>query len=117
MQSRLFIASKAASLYNEVSKEFIIQGVSWVTGFYFVDASEEVYKKGELEIQTKEAELCGRAKEFIAQVGVPFYEQNGSRRLLLVLIASQRDRGRIEASRSRIDGKPDQRQGRRGCRR
>ncbi|KAJ4138566.1 hypothetical protein NW768_002409 [Fusarium equiseti] len=67
MQRRFFIASKAASLYNEVSGEFILPGVSWVTGFYFVDASGEVYEKGEVEIQTKEAELCGGAKEFIAQ--------------------------------------------------
>jgi hypothetical protein len=97
MQRRFLTASKAASLYNEVSREFILPDVSWVTGFYFVNASKEVYRKGELELQAKEAELCGGANEFIAQVGVLFCERNGSRRLHLVPIANQRDWDRIEA--------------------
>ncbi|KAL4727983.1 hypothetical protein ACLX1H_004690 [Fusarium chlamydosporum] len=67
IKQRFLLVSKAASLYNEVSDHFILPGVSWLTGLSFNDVSDNVYNKHELDIQAKELDLCGGARQLITR--------------------------------------------------
>ncbi|KAI7771506.1 hypothetical protein LZL87_010946 [Fusarium oxysporum] len=65
MKKRLFIASRATELYNEISDKFILPGVSWVGSLSPLDLCDEAYDKMEVEIEAKGSELSEGAKRLI----------------------------------------------------
>ncbi|KAK2924634.1 hypothetical protein FoTM2_014912 [Fusarium oxysporum f. sp. vasinfectum] len=67
MKKRLFIASRATELYNEISDKFILPGVSWVGRLSTLNLSDEAYDKMELEIEAKRSELSEGAKRLIME--------------------------------------------------
>ncbi|KAH7151351.1 hypothetical protein DER46DRAFT_690272 [Fusarium sp. MPI-SDFR-AT-0072] len=68
MKKRLFIASRATELYNEISDKFILPGVSWVGSLSPLDLCDEAYDKMEVEIEAKGSELSEGAKRLIMRV-------------------------------------------------
>lgn len=68
MKNRFFIASKAASLYNEISSCFVIPGVKWVAQLRLLDATEDVIKEKAAEIEKMEVQICADADTVIMKV-------------------------------------------------
>jgi hypothetical protein len=68
MKKRLFIASSATELYNEISDKFILPGVDWAGRLSTLNLSDEAYEKMELEIEAKGSELSEGAKRLVMKV-------------------------------------------------
>ncbi|KAH7144229.1 hypothetical protein B0J13DRAFT_622795 [Dactylonectria estremocensis] len=66
MKNRFLIASKAAALYNDVSRGFVIPGVRWVAELC-IDSRDDSVEDKVKEIEMWRVKLCNGAKQLIAK--------------------------------------------------
>jgi hypothetical protein len=67
MKTRFLFASKASELYNDVSEQFIIPGVNWLSGIHLEEGSEEAIDKRVAEIEQWRMKICIGAENLTAK--------------------------------------------------
>ena len=67
MKTRFLFASQAAELYNDVSEQFIIPGVNWLSGLRLEEGSEETTDKRVAELEQWRKKLCIGAENLTAK--------------------------------------------------
>jgi hypothetical protein len=63
MKTRFLFAAKAPELYNDVSEQFIIPGVNWLSGFRLEDRPDEAIDKRVTELERWKKMICTGAED------------------------------------------------------
>jgi len=67
MKTRFLFVSKASELYNDVSDQFIIPGVDWLSEIRLEEGSEEAIDKRVAEIEKWRMKICIGAENLTAE--------------------------------------------------
>jgi hypothetical protein len=67
MKTRFLFVSKASELYNDVSEQFIIPGVNWLSEIRLEAGSEEAIDKRVAEIEQWRTKICIGAENLTAE--------------------------------------------------